>query len=282
MDLRIKNAFGKVGEYVSASSLNKWAGEYGCSGLWYLSYIAGKKFEGSPASIRGQAVEDIFEAILHDRYDTKDDYVKMCVDLFNDACDELEDINEKDRDKELQALEGYITQAIRAKEELSLERPFLMQKKVKTKISKYDIDLVGYVDFRYEFHDVEKNFSMDLKTTGRLPRKGIKPDHEQQISGYAKADGDKIAKILYLSPKDYMFYSMDQREIDAAFTRLEYKADNLYEILYAAIDLSFVRGTDPKYELANIISPDFNKFGWQDEELLFAKENKLFMFRDEE
>lgn len=277
MTILIKEAFGKVGDHISASSLNSWSGEFGDQGLWLLKRIYGLPFKGSPASIRGQAVEAAFDFIISER---NGDYLKIAQDFYNLKIDETGDDLEKseDTEKEYNDLGAYLDQGMRAKEELKIPKPFSSQGSIRMPLGGNLPDLYGFIDYRFEFKDERENYNIDLKATKRLPRKGIKSDHEEQISGYAKAKKDSIAKILYISPKDYEFYSMDQREINAAFIRQEFKAKNLFYVLESAIMLADIKGTDPKKELSKIIAPNFNAYGWNDKEMLLAKENNLFMF----
>lgn len=259
----------------SPSSLNKWSGDYSDEGLWCLSYLYRKRFQGSPASIRGQVVEEAFYKILL----KEDEGVDVFLDrAFRQRVEELEDYDNKSYEKELKGLSGFLEQAYRSIQELQLVLPKRdnetekdTQLKIEIKISdKVPLKLRGYLDF--DFGD----YAMDLKTTNAIPRKGIKPDHKEQISSYAKAREDKIAKILYLSSKDYQAYSMDDREIKYAYSSLVKKAESLWDRLVAATVLSMYNDSDPKIEFTKLVTPNINGWAWGDDDVLFAVENNLW------
>lgn len=268
-------------DYLSPSSLNKWSGEYGDEAIWCLSYLFGVKFTGSAATIRGEVVESAFEEILTNQ-DT--DFLSNCKKRFVQKINELKEkqgdaFDRSKAEKEYKALPGFIESAHTALEEVKFPpinetkngKFFSTQSEIKHDFGPdHELPLYGKKDFSWP------DFSLDLKTSHRLSRQGVPVDYACQISGYAVADGQREAKILTLSPKDYTFYVLRDMEIDVAYKRLKMKAKQLENRINAAIDLSMIRGTDPKREMANLVTPGLTGFKWGDEELHFIKENNLW------
>jgi hypothetical protein len=261
---------------LSPSSITKWGGEFGDEGMWYMQYILKNRFEGSPESIRGKVVEDEFEQMLCGNYKdnlsrAKEKYIIQC----KEAEEKGEDLDKTKYEKELNSLEGFIEQSKRSIEEMGLKRHFSSQSRIQVTLGKdIPLELSGYIDFDFIEH------YLDLKTTHRIPRKGPKSDHKMQISSYAKSRGDKCAKILYLSAKDYQAYSLVDREIEAGFNALRQKAKFITDRLNAAIVLSSINATDPKDELVKLISPKFEGFSWKDKDMMFIREKNLWQIED--
>lgn len=261
---------------LSPSSITKWAGEFGDEGSWYLQYIMKRKFHGSPESIRGQVVEDAFEEMLWGKYEGN---LERAQEKFLFKVDEAEklgpEMDEAKMKKEYEALGGFIQQGKNAIEEMKLPKPFTSQSRVQVTLGNdIPLEVAGYLDFDFS------TYTLDLKTTNRIPRKGVKGDHKMQISTYAKARNERVAKILYLSAKDFQAYSLVDREIDAGFNALRFKAKAITNRLETAILLADYRGTEPKKELEKLICPKFEGFTWKDEEMMFIKENNLWQIED--
>lgn len=261
--------------HLSASNLNKWNGEWSDEGLWCLSYLYKKKFQGNAASVRGQVIEDCFLRVLRKKDEELLDFAQRSFVLKIEEIQKESDLEESDIEKEFNVLQGYIEQCYRSIEELQLKLPNATENATQLKVNMRLKDtipweLLGYIDF--DFGDC----ALDLKTTNRIPRKGIKANHKRQIGFYAKARGERIAKILYLSPKDYEFYAMYDREIDVAFDELVFRAESLCNRLEAAAILAKYRETTPKEEFTKLVTPDMSGWGWGDEEMMFAAEQGLW------
>ena len=260
----------------SASSLNTWSGEYGDEGAWCMTYLFKKRFKGNSASIRGQVVESAFEEILRNQ---DVDFLKNAQTRFVEKIKELDDFDRDKAEKEYKSLPGFIESCHTALEEIKFPcineskngKVFHTQGKVEHSFGDgHEMGFSGYKDFSWP------DYSVDLKTTHRLPRRGVPEDYACQISGYAVADDQRVAKILHLSPKDYVFYKLEDLEIDAAYSRLRFKAKSLENRIRAAITLGQANGTDPKQEMVNLVTPNFSGFKWGDEEMLFARDNGLW------
>ncbi len=260
-------------KHLSASNLNKWQGDWSDEGLWCLSYLYGNKFEGSPATIRGQVIETCFHRILLNKgTENLNDFAKR---TFVEQCEEMEGVTDDDIQKEFDTIDGYLEQCERSIRECQLKLPNQSENATQLKVDfplskRIPWNAVGYIDF--DFGD----YALDLKTTNKLPRKGVKPDHKRQISLYAKARDERVAKILYLSPKDYVFYSLFDREIDAGFDELVFRGESLCDRLEAAAILAKHYNTDPKTAMTKLVTPDTSGWAWGDEEMMFAAENNLW------
>jgi len=255
---------------LSPSSLNKWCGEYGDEGSWCLTYIYNKRFQGSPATIRGQVVEDAFFKILKN-VDGGPKRLKEFVDrAYQERVSELDNISAKANDKEFSSLHGFVDQCYLARKELKLVLPKQDDKRpTQVRVtadlgSNLPIKTSGYLDF--DFGD----YALDLKTTHAVPSSDIKQDHKCQIGMYAKARGDDTAKILYLSSKKYRMFALHGREIDTAHASLVTKAEGLWYRLYAASIMALHNDTDPKDEISKLVTPNFGSWNWDDEAMSFA------------
>lgn len=268
----VLEAFPQI-KHLSPSNLNSWCGEYGDEGKWCLSYIYGNKFKGNTASVRGQVIEDCFLRILLKKDEGIENLLKFAQDTFILKLSDL-DVDEKDFNKEYEALNGFLEQSYRAIQELQLKLPDTTsptQLEVRYRITdKVPLEVKGFIDF--DFSD----YALDLKTTHKIPRKGVAPNHKRQISFYANGRKERVAKILYLSAKDYQFYALYDREIDAAYDELVFRAESLYNRLEAAAILSKHRGTSPNEELTKLVTPDMSGWSWKEEDLMFAAENNLW------
>lgn len=261
--------------HFSASNLNKWNGEWSDEGLWCLSYLYKKKFQGNAASVRGQVIEDCFLRILTNNDVNLLEFAQQAFALKIEELKKVSTLDEGKIEKEFADLEGYIKQCYRSIEECQLKLPDQSKNATQLKCTmrmsdKIPWEILGYIDF--DFGD----YALDLKTTARIPRKGIKPNHKRQIGFYAKSRKENVAKILYLSPKDYEFYSMYDREIDVAFDELVFRGESLCDRLEAAAILSKHRNTTPKEEFVKLVTPDTSGWGWDDEEMMFAAEQGLW------
>lgn len=261
----------------SPSSINKWGGDYGDEGLWVLSYLYGVRFTGSPASIRGQVIEDSFLKILMKKDGGIDSLKDLTNKIFSERAEKelLDKYSKEEIAKEQQTIDGFIEQSYESISDLGLSLPSSVisptQIRVEGDISQ-DIPLkaAGYIDF--DFGD----FALDLKTTHRVPSQSIKQDHKKQISFYATARKDKSAKILYLSSKKYRMFSMTEREIDAAFNEFKRSADNLWHRLKVSHIMSKINNSDPRVEMSKLSYANTTSYAWDDEMLDFAAKNKLF------
>ena len=257
-------------KHVSASSLNKWNGEYSDEGLWCLSYLFGKKFKGSEATIRGDIVETCLLKVLTKKDKGILDFAKRS---FKERCELLDDITEKKYNKEYDALEGFVDQCYIAVKELQLRLPDggkVTQSKIVHMDERFPLPIVGYVDFDFG------SYAMDLKTTHAVPSSDIKQDHKRQIGLYAKARKDREAKILYISSKKYKRFSLYDREIDSAYDQLIFRYQSLFQRLEAAALLAEHKKTNAKEEFVKIVTPNTSSWAWGEEEMLFAAENNLW------
>lgn len=258
-------------KHLSSSNINKWCGEYGSEGKWYLQYILGDKFKGNPATIRGAVIEEAFVKILTGNDNDVESFVERA---FKERCAELEDVDDKAYEKELNSLKGFINQSRLCISELKL-KPHkdclnLTQTKISQKVSdKVPFNVIGYTDLDFVVHYT------DIKTTHKMPS-DIKQDHKRQISFYGKSRGDTTANILYLTSKKYKMYGLHDREIDVAYEDFVRRAESLCERLEAAAILAEVRGTLPEVELSKIISPDIYSWSWSDEDRYLAAQENLW------
>ena len=202
------------------------------------------------------------------------DLLKFAQESFNKKISTLKSVDTSKVKKEYSDLEGYIEQSHRSIMECQLKLPNVeqaTQTAIKAKLhDSIPWEAIGYIDFDFNTH------ALDLKTGAKIPRKGVKVNHKRQISLYAKSRGEKVAKILYLSPKDYEFYSMYGEEIDVAFNELISIGHRLCDRMKAAVLMSRENGTPPKYEFARLANPNTNSWAWGDKEIACAAENKLW------
>ena len=262
---------------LSPSSINKWGGEYGDQGLWVLSYLYKLRFTGSPPSVRGQVVEDGFNEILMRKDQGFEKTAEKYTRIFEERANlELaEDFSTGDIEKELKCIEGFIEQSFKSIEELKLSIPKEVVSSTQIRVQhpiggNIPLDAAGYIDFDFG------NYAMDLKTTHRVPSSEVKKDHKKQISFYAKARGERTAKILYISSKKYRMFSLEDREIDASYNDFSRTAENLWHKLETACLRSMIMGTDAYKEMASLSYADLTKRDWDDEKLSFAADNGLF------
>jgi hypothetical protein len=130
-------------------------------------------------------------------------------------------------EKERGALPVYLKNLLPSIRELGM--PLTRQSKIVLQLPTLDLDIIGYVDWRFADRLV------DLKTTGRMPsldergRLKDKADHLRQVAIYERAEG--VTPILcYATPgkpekgqdrKPPLFYTPTREELDASMRMVE-------------------------------------------------------------
>lgn len=207
-------------DYLSASQINRFLEE---PALWVMDQFFGIRSNAGPGAWRGSAIEAACDAVLFSGADD-DGALKTATDRFEqDAQGDMAD----DVNRERAALPVYLRNLLPSVRQLGM--PLTRQSKIVLKLPTLDLDIIGYVDWR--FHDR----LMDLKTTGRMPsidengRIKDKAAHIRQVAIYERAEG--VTPVLcYATPgkpergqdhKPPLLYTPTRDELDASMRLVE-------------------------------------------------------------
>ena len=122
--------------------------------------------------------------------------------------------------------------------------------KVEVSLEGISVPFIGYKDFSY----AELGYSVDLKTTERMPSKIIN-DHKLQMAIYNKASNNQRQRIAYCSPKEAVIFDLSQDDAREAILEATHVAKILLERINAA-------STWEEFIRSEI--PDFTSFRWHE------------------
>lgn len=202
-------------KHLSPSSLNMWRN---APGIWALKYLLRLDDGGSPAMWRGSAMEAGLSALLRGR--TMADAVKIARDLFDqEAGGEVRD----DIASERVIIEPLLAQCGHW---LPLAPGPLNATQLKVEHWIHDaisVPVIGYLDFGFDGIDI------DSKSTKALPG-AARPDHIRQVSLY-RAARNRRGALLYVTPKKFAQYEVDDTAMNAALAGLRADALSLSRFL---------------------------------------------------
>jgi hypothetical protein len=228
----------------SASSINKLMAQ---PASWVLSYIYNCYGSQNPAMVRGLATEIGFNAYVKTEFGDMESAVMEATRFFNKET-ALQAMDQMSRDKERASLEGFITQAVEALAPYG--KPVSMQNKLEMTMEGVIDPFVGYDDYVFE-----KNITIDLKTSHRVPSQ-ISDPHKRQMALYQMMKPEHKILICYVSPKKYAIYEMTMEEVKEICEQIKCAAQSAEKLL----DIY----DDPK-DLYKLFSPDYSSsFYWND------------------
>jgi len=243
-------------DYLSASQINRFLDE---PALWVMDQFFDIKSNAGPGAWRGSAVEAACDAVLFAKADD-DAALKAANERFEiDAQGDMAD----DVNKERVALPVYLHNLLPTIRGLGM--PLTKQSKIVLQLNTLDLDIVGYVDYRFP------DYLLDLKTTGRMPsldpvsgRIKDKWDHLRQVAIYERAEGVS-PKLCYGTPgkpekgqshKPPLIYAPSRDELDAALRQVEAAGRAMQRLL---------RSEQPKEKIAELYPPrDMQSYVWDD------------------
>lgn len=195
--------------HLSCSSLNLWRAS---PGIWALQYLAKVKDAGGPSMWRGTAVENGLAAFLR-----KGDPVATALTSFemNAQGEASEEV-----DAERQMIGPMLEQLTKWQPPSDLNAT---QLRIEHYLDDVSLPLIGYLDFAFDGIDV------DLKTTKSLPSVP-RPDHVRQVSLYRAARG-REGGLLYVTPKKFQFYPVDDDMMERSLNDLRSDAMSLIQFL---------------------------------------------------
>jgi hypothetical protein len=232
---------------LSPSSLTCWADD---RATWVLRYGLKTKEVPTPNMIRGRAVEDGFKALLYGA--GLEEAQEIAARLYRleaekDGLD-LETEESVKCEGEIAAMIGQCAEAIQSR---SLPQPNGTQLRCETFLDYegYSLPISGYCDFAFE------GYTLDLKTTKALPS-DAKPAHVAQVAVYAKARQETDAALLYVTPKKWGLYGVDEDTINTAWNRLLPQGRSLIRALARAKSVA---------DLCADFPPPLDSWAWDDD-----------------
>lgn len=223
-------------KHVSHSNLDLARNE---PALWVMKYLYRFFEPGNAAMARGQAGEKGCEVYLTG--DEFDDPVEAALAEYNKRT--ALGVDGEARDRERANIAPMIEQFIDA---MGGERPTLVdyQQKIEVEIPGIDIPCIGFTDFGFE------DAIVDLKTTTRLPS-SITASHRRQGAIYAQAAGNRGVDFLYVTPKKWARYQLDDWQQDWD------------EVVQTAQRLEKFLGLfETREEVAAAVIPNYDSFYW--------------------
>ena len=171
---------------------------------WALRRIFGYEFEGSPAMVRGNAVETALYMYLQG-HDTETAIINMMTEY-----DENSRLMTQKVPEERENLVPLFNEGVERLKEYAFKLNLIgYQEKVEMDIE--GIPLVGYTDFHFEDKTTKEDFFIDLKTTLRKPT-GISYSHAMQQAIYHQGTNAQ-QKLWYLvckkSGTEFYEFSVD-------------------------------------------------------------------------
>ena len=243
-------------DYLSASQINRFLDE---PALWVMDQLFGIKSNAGPGAWRGNAIEAACDAVLFAGADD-DAALRAANDRFEqDAQGDMAD----DVNKERCALPVFLHNLLPTIRGLGM--PLTRQSKIVLQLNTLNLDIVGYVDYRFPDRLV------DLKTTGRMPsldpvsgRIKDKWDHLRQMAIYERAEG--VTPVLcYATPgkpdkgqerKPPLLYTPSRDELDSALRQVEAAGRAMQRLL---------KSEQPKERIAELYPPrDMSSYVWND------------------
>lgn len=244
-------------DYLSASQINRFLDE---PALWVMDQLFDIKSNAGPGAWRGSAIEAACDVVLFGQADD-DTALKTALERFEvDAQGDMAD----DVNKERVAIQVYLHNLLPTIRSLGM--PLTRQSKIVLQLSSLDLDIIGYVDYRFP------DRLIDLKTTGRMPsldpvsgRIKDKWDHLRQMAIYERAEG--VSPVLcYATPgkpergqdrKPPLLYTPSRDELDSALRQVEAAGRAMQRLL---------KSEQPRERIAELYPPrDMQSYVWNDQ-----------------
>lgn len=228
-------------DHLSASSCNLFAAQ---PALWVAQKLLKRNTPVGAAAHRGAAVEaGVAMGLLDPTLD-----IKLCA-VEADRVFRMKTALSTDPRRHTQgaAVAGIVKTVL--PELRAYGRDVVCQERIEWRHESLPIPFVGYVDFRWPYHQI----LIDLKTQLALTSK-IEVSHARQVALYAGAYGDNIdARITYSTPKKCATYQLENvREHVQSLVRIGQTIER------------FLSVSDDPLTLASIIMPDVDSFYWSD------------------
>lgn len=250
--LEVLGRFGIKG--LSPSSLTTWADD---RATWVLRYGLKVKEPPSPAMIRGRAVEDGFKALLYGGSLEEAQEIALRLYHLEAEKDGMDTDTDESRDCE-KGIQGMVEQCSLVLLERNFPKPNGTQMRCEAFLDydAYSVPISGYCDFAFD------GWTLDLKTTKTCPS-DAKPAHIAQVALYAKARGEDMAGLLYVTPKKWGLYSVDEDQLNRAWSCLLPQGRSLIRALARAGSVS---------DLCADYPPPLDSWAWDDERRARAAE----------
>lgn len=205
-----ENSFEWFGiDHSSATSLNLWISS---PGLWAYRYIGKVSDKGNAKMWCGSAVDDGFTAHLRGG-----DPHEVAMRSYNLNCaGEITDEIETER----ALIAPMLEQCMKWQPPGPLNAA---QLKIEYFFDPVPIPVIGRLDLAFDGIDI------DLKTTRMCPS-APRPDHIRQVSLYRAARG-RAGGILYVTPKKFAYYDIDDESMEIALEELRAAALSLNNFL---------------------------------------------------
>ena len=209
--------------------------------LYILQESGLYNFDGSPQTLRGEAVEYAVKLFLTGNKD-----INSIIDMTTKFWLSLDiDISHKDHIKEAESQNDFIRNAIKLYSKVT-DTYLMSQKKIECPFPQVSLPFIGFVDFEF------LNCVRDLKTTRAIPSK-VPKTIQRQLSLYSFATG-KQAWVDFVSPSKTVSYLIED---------VENTIDEIIEI-GKCLDNFYKLSDDPK-ELAKLFYPNFDDWRWDEE-----------------
>jgi hypothetical protein len=236
-------------KHYSPSSINLFMRD---KAKFIMKYADIDTFDGSSATIRGQAVEvAISERIFYAKE------IIECIDIatqyFESECKSKNVEQDEKYWKEHNNLSKYIENIIPSYDNIK-EQSVGTQCLINLDLNDISVPIKGFIDFEFDNH------IRDLKTTRAIPSK-IPHSVARQLAIYSKAIDKKEAWVDYVSPKKTVSYRIDN--ID----------DAIEEVRSICLGMDkFFQISDDVKELATIFYPNLDSYEWDRESINNAKQ----------
>jgi len=222
---------------------------------WALRRIFGYEFEGSPAMVRGNAVETALNMYLQG-HDTETAIINMITEYDENSRLMIQKVPE-----ERENLVPLFNEGVERLKEYAFKWNLVgYQKKVEMDI--YGIPLVGYTDFQFEDKSTKESFYIDLKTTLRKPN-GISNSHAMQQAIYQKGTNAN-QKLWYLVCKKSgtEFYEFTLKD----YTRPMQICEHIVKVMG-----NWLSKVDSVDDVKNILIPNPDDWIWKEEAVYKAR-----------
>lgn len=230
-------------DHLSASSLNAWIA---APALWIMERLIGRKGAANCAMHRGTAVETGVSVGLFGGTRAAD-----CAATALALYDELTAASgDPKRDAERAVIPGMVAQALAAISFGAPSVPEGKQHRIVVRLEGVPVPLIGYLDWFFP----ERGVIVDLKTTLRVPS-SFSDAHRRQAALYQHAHANAGVAFVYCSDKRSATLNLDRGDYEEGVRELTHAARRLER---------FLALSDDPHELADLITPDFGTFYWND------------------
>lgn len=244
----------QVVRHLSASSLNTYKAD---PVLWAVQYLFKVRGTMSVQAARGIGTETGVAAGLKDPNLSVEDCIQAAVEDYN-AKTALTPQGHEMRDKQRNIVQGYTTSrseypgTVRVALDAlrPMGKPTGHGEKISVHLHGIDVPVIGFKDFSFD----DKGFSVDLKTTERIPSE-IPQDHRLQVSIYHKASDNQAQRLAYTSAKECLILELTSEQARDGISEATHIATVLRDALAAA---------DTPEDFVRSHVPDFTNFRWHD------------------